>query len=284
MPTTRAETSISDVCEQLKLLNSRVLTKSEFNEIIEEVKDGFKSMVDKMVASLREDFQKDLDAKDVIISSLSDRVAAQSQDIGVLHDKLAVVGSAISTIKDAQNNSEQYSRRHSLRLHGVPRKQNETSDDCLNTVKHIISEIPGLDIPDVVLDRAHRVGGATGTRPPPIIFKFTTWRHRTMFYRKRSEIETKFKWKTTLDITSRNIMLMDEVRREIEHRQTDRIAYVFCDVNCQPTMRTTDDKFIRFNSLEEALNLLEKEIFANPTEKAAALIERINKSVHGEED
>ena len=77
---------------------------------------------------------------------------------------------------------------------------------------------------------------------------------------------------------------MDEVRREIEYRKTDRIASVFCNVNCQPTMRTTDDSFIRFNSLEEALNLLEKEIFANPTEKAAALIERINKSVHGEED
>ena len=171
--------------------------------------------------------------------------------------------SAILKIKADQNKSEQYTRRHSLRLHGVKRKQNEKSEDCFEIVKNIIKEME-LDIPDVVLDRAHRVGRASGTRPPPIIFKFTTWRHRTLFYRRREEISKKFNWTVSLDITRQNIELMDEVRSALEAKEISVIKYVFCDVNCQPTMRTTDDRFLRFSSIDEALNILEKELHPRP--------------------
>ena len=278
MPNTRSEISFAEISEQLKELNDRVLKKSEFSEIIEEVRNGFKLMVEKIVEGLRAEFQKDLEEKTIIISNLSEKVVTQSRDIGFLNDKVAVVESAIHKIKEAQNQAEQYSRRHSLRLHGVPRKKGETAEDCLDTVRHIISELK-LDIPDAVLDRAHRIGTAKGSHPPIIIFKFTTWRHRTLFYRSREAIFSKFKWKTTLDITRENIVLMDRVRGELKAREIDTIKYVFCDVNCQPTMRTVTDTFIRFNSVDQALDSIEKHLFPNPAERAVNIIEHINKSI-----
>ena len=85
-----------------------------------------------------------------------------------------------------------------------------------------------------------------------------------MFYRKRSEIFKQFKWKVTLDITRSNMRMMDEVRRHIEVNNINEIEYVFCDVNCQPTLHTADDRYIRFNSTEEARNEIEKVLYPRP--------------------
>ena len=170
---TRAEKNTAEVIEQLKDLNSRVLTKSELTVIIDEVRDGLKLVVEQAVEGLRAEFKDVLKEKDCVISNLSDQVVKKSKELDRLTDKLAVAENAIKAIKVSQNRSEQYTRRHSLRLHNVPRKNGETAEDCLNIVRKIIHDTPDLDIPDVVLHRAHRVGKASGKRPPAIILKFS---------------------------------------------------------------------------------------------------------------
>ena len=53
---------------------------------------------------------------------------------------------------------EQYGRRLCLRIEGVPSVEKKTSeDDILGKVKSTISE-SGCDIPNVIIDRAHRNG------------------------------------------------------------------------------------------------------------------------------
>ena len=62
---------------------------------------------------------------------------------------------------------EQYGRRQCLRFEGVPTEQfegvpteqNETSDKVLSKVVDMCKEAGG-DIPDTVIDRAHRIGEA----------------------------------------------------------------------------------------------------------------------------
>ena len=44
---------------------------------------------------------------------------------------------------------------------------------------------------------------------------------------------------------------MDKVRKVIEKEE----FYVFCDVNCQPTVKI-HDKFIRFNSFSDSMGKL----------------------------
>ena len=54
--------------------------------------------------------------------------------------------------------SEQYSRRNSVRILGIPvDKENETSHDVLEKVQDIIQRALVV-IPDLAIDRAHRIG------------------------------------------------------------------------------------------------------------------------------
>ena len=79
------------------------------------------------------------------------------------------------------NNEElqQCGRRCCLRIEGVPSVENESSDDVLGKVKSLIMEF-GCEIPDVVIDRAHRIGRGyqDKTRNVPcktIIFSDCNW-------------------------------------------------------------------------------------------------------------
>ena len=53
---------------------------------------------------------------------------------------------------------EQYGRRLCFRIDSVPKQDNEKAEDVFAFVKGLIEEVPDLEIPEVVTDRAHRIG------------------------------------------------------------------------------------------------------------------------------
>ena len=59
----------------------------------------------------------------------------------------------------------------------------------LQKMKSVIEE-SGCDIPDTALDSAHRIGkyDPSGKNVRRVIVRFTTFRHRTMFYRARKNL------------------------------------------------------------------------------------------------
>ena len=105
-----------------------------------------------------------------------------------------------------QNNYEeleQYGRRLCLRIDGVPTKANESSDDVLDSVKSLFKEAK-VDIPESIIDRAHRIGSryqdaSSNNYCKSIIIRFTTFCHRTMFYRAKNKLKRGVKIK--LDLT-----------------------------------------------------------------------------------
>ena len=83
-------------------------------------------------------------------------------------------------------NIEQYGRRLCLRIDGVPSKKECKTDKVLETVKEKIKMV-GIDIPESVLDRAHRISKAyidriSGKKTQSTIVRFTTFKHRTLFF------------------------------------------------------------------------------------------------------
>ena len=78
---------------------------------------------------------------------------------------------------------------------------------CLKFVKGLIEEVPDLEIPEVVTDRAHRIGPdypnnkKTQKVCKSIIVRFTTFGHRTSFYRARKSIGNRAQ--VRLDLTKR---------------------------------------------------------------------------------
>ena len=113
----------------------------------------------------------------------------------------------VNELKANQDELEQYGRQLCIRIDGVPVAENETSNDVLQNVKSIIEE-SSSEIPDVAIDRAHRIGKAytdktSGVKCKSIIVRFTTFRHRTMFYQSRKNLKRNVKVK--LDFTKKHL-------------------------------------------------------------------------------
>ena len=125
----------------------------------------------------------------------------------------------------------------------------ETSDEVFEKVKEVIAET-GAVVPDAFLDRAHRVGksyvGSDGVRKHQVIVKFTTWQHRTEFYRKRKNLSVA---KVYIDLTQDNFKLLRRSQAKVEGNNV--IDYVFADVNCSLCAKLRNGMFKHFSSDED---------------------------------
>ena len=220
-----------------QLLDNRA-TKDDIDDLKKEVT----SLIDKIE-----------EQKDKIVR-LESTTSEQEERITVLEAQNAVLESHINHLLSAQEEQEQYSRRLCLRIDGMglPKKgQNETSEHCLEKVKKIIEEI-GVDVPDAVIDRAHRIGPTKkkdGKVTQQIIVRFTTWRHRTAVYRARKNASEA---KIRLDLTKRRLNLLI-VANEVLKQHKD--WYAFADVNCRTRVKI-GEKYSSFESKEELEKLI----------------------------
>ena len=162
----------------------------------------FVSYVDSKFADLKEKFVKEL--KEGLLSSITSLINEQNRQIENLNDKLTKQNSTISVL---QNNVEvlneqcsklrkdintkyvkleQYSRRQCLRIEGIVKPRKGKVEDF---VKDCFAEAD-VDIPDTVLDKAHRIGPVykdeSDQNIQGIIVNF---RCRSMFYKNRKKLK-----------------------------------------------------------------------------------------------
>ena len=134
--------------------------------------------------------------------------------------------------KQTNKDLEQYGRRLCVRINDVPTVDNETSDEVLDKLKSLINKT-SCDIPDVVIDKAHRIEKGyndkkTNIRCKSIIERFTTFRHR-MFYRSRANSKSNVKLK--LDLTKNRHKVFTKAIETVKNY--DNLNYVMGDINCR---------------------------------------------------
>ena len=93
-----------------------------------------------------EAFKNELKIKEVLESTVS-----------VLQQHVEICQKQITEMQQANKELEQYGKRLCVGIDGVPTVNNETSDEVLDKAKSLIKET-SCDIPDVVIDRARRIG------------------------------------------------------------------------------------------------------------------------------
>ena len=98
---------------------------------------------------------------------------------------------------------EQYQRRLCLRINGILCANDDSAEDCLQKVKSLVKNDLKVGIPDLVFDRADRIGKISqetenGKTHQSIIVRFTTWRHKTIVFRARKNTR---KVRIKLDLT-----------------------------------------------------------------------------------
>lgn len=98
-----------------------------------------------------------------------------------------------------------------------------------------------LDIPDVVTDRAHRIGNEyvdnlINVKCKRIIVRFTTFHHQTRFYRAKKKFKNGVKVK--LDLTKKRHNLLTEANKYCDGGNVVKFCYK--DVNCRPKVKWAD--------------------------------------------
>ena len=100
-----------------------------------------KSLVIELAEALKEKYRK----REELLSTVS-----------LLQEHVHYYQNHLNQIKCENEELEQYRRRCCVRIEGIPLVENETSDEVLGKVMSLMDEAE-CDIPEVVIDRAHRM-------------------------------------------------------------------------------------------------------------------------------
>ena len=202
--------------------------------------------------------------KEEVILLVTEKIQDQEKQISALEERIdeleannAVLESHVAHLHKSYENQEQYSRRLCLRIDGIklpPKGTNESGEEVLGKVKEIFDELE-VDVPDAVIDRAHRIGPKStdgdGKPRQQVIVRLTTWRHRTAIYRARKKATSSVKIR--LDLTKPRLDLLISANDILKKYKG---YYAFADVNCR-TRAKIGGKFNFFDSIEDLQNLID---------------------------
>ena len=122
-------------------------------------------------------------------------------------------------------------------------------------MKSLITE-SGCEIPDVVIGRAHRIGRGYKDKTPckSIIVRFSTFRHKTLFYRNRNKLKNA---KVRLDLTKKWYkMFTDAIDFVKAYKNVD---YVMVDINCRLKVVFKNGRSSFFGNISDLKKLIVEE-------------------------
>ena len=194
---------------------------------------------------MNESAEKAATKEDVI--DLKATIEQQNLTIKSLGDKVQSLQSEVETLKLDLDDKEQYQRRTSLRIFGLPQEEGEDSESCRAKIIKIIQD-EKLDITLDSVDRAHRIGKREKGKPAQVILKFATFRSRTIFYRARDRIKTNHKVRTHLDLTKSRLDTLNKAKNLSE--SSSKVKFICANINCE-LMAVTDGKLFYFRTLDD---------------------------------
>ena len=167
---------------------------------LEELKSYFNTKFNKLEESQTKTFNNIVaDLKKEITKEIQHEVSKQSKQLHFENKmlKIQVVGLCELNINNQSCIKElgQYGMHLCLCIDGVPTVKDESSNDVLEFTKSLYKEAK-VAVPDTVLDCTHRIwpsymDRSTTKKCKSIIVRFTTFGHRTLFYRVRKKLK---KW------------------------------------------------------------------------------------------
>ena len=240
---------------------------SQLNELRDEFLKA-KYDFEKRVKDMETSHILELKKRDIKIEKLQTRNCS-------LEQRVAVIECELKELEVRIDDNEQYSRRQSLKLDGIPKKYNENSGDVLQTVYDEIDRLE-LEIDKWDVDRCHRNGPVhindNHERQQTTLVKFTSWYARNKFYQARKLSSYYVK----PDLTKRRENVFSYARDQLRNRNyvSNHIKYVFVDPNCNLMACTRTGRFMKFNTEGEFDDIV---LFMNNTsverENVYAMIE-----------
>ena len=230
--------------------------KAYFNTKLIEQEENLKKSFNNIIADLKKEINKEVQSE---VSKQCNQLDSENK---MLKKQVAELRKLNIDNQSQNEELEQYGRRLCLRIDGVPTVKDETSDDVFQTTKSLFTEAK-VDIPENVVDRAHRIGPTYTDKKSnkickSIIVRFTTFRHRTMFFRARKNLKRGVKVK--LDLTKSRFNLLKKANEHVDEVPTIRFCYA--DVNCRLRVKFSDEnqEDLFFSSFDELSDIVDNEV------------------------
>lgn len=163
---------------------SRPMNPHDIVQIASELKAMMLPEISAIIQSSIPDFKTIVaDAVKDSFKSLNDEVKTLREENVSLKNQNSELEKKVVEVENVNEALEQYGRRNSVRISGVPVRQNEVTDDL------VLDIAAALDVPMDMweIDRSHRVGKAT-KRNRDILVKFVSYRSRQKLYSRRKEL------------------------------------------------------------------------------------------------
>ena len=165
--------SIEKHLEDINAKLSNVLTKSDTSILKNLIKDTLEEVKDKFLGSLikrLEILEGNLFDQTKEIETLQKLVKTKNNEIDILKQKLVD-----ANLKHAEqlNDLEQYGRRNSIRIAGLPSdSENQPSAAVADEMASLLTKKLGMPIATTDIDVAHRLGKFAKNKSRPVIVKF----------------------------------------------------------------------------------------------------------------
>ena len=249
-----------------------VLTRSTKTVInMDNINEVITNVIDTKLSELRDTLVKEIkvsiddyisEKKSELLLFFEEEKAKMLQEISDIRDSHHEIQQHVTSLK-AKNieieskleDQQQYGRRQNVRIFGIPVKKDESLIDVEKSVKNLLTK---YGIPLGSLDRCHRIGKKKFGRitTQPIIARFSTFRDRTLFYKKRKELKEKDKIGVSIDLTTERLSLLRKAREHIKEKVCVKFAYA--DTNCNLRIFTDSGKHIGFKTMAELTNIVAK--------------------------
>ena len=142
-------------------------------------------LVEAVSARVRADLAAEMGVLRGEVVRLRAEMVKRDAVIGDLRDQLHDLHQRLDEADAKTEENAQYSRRNSVRIHGVPEMQGELTDNIVVR----IGETIGADIFPEMIDRSHRVGRESDDFDRPIICKFTSHKHKLALLTKKKKLK-----------------------------------------------------------------------------------------------
>ena len=191
-----------------------VIPPSEMEKLSLMLQETFKGQIETLVQGIVKGVLKGLnDRIDGLESNINTTLQTKNEELEKENSSLITRIAALEKIADQ---SEQYSRRNSLRISGFKEHTGEKTDDIVVNMAATI----GCDLQLNEIDRSHRVGkpDATKTRHREILVKFASYRARQKLYKMRTSLKDNGYAGVFLneDLTRKRSNLLFEARKVVK--------------------------------------------------------------------
>lgn len=157
-----------------------------FRTALDFVVDQLKSRI-QVAETTISDLTRSLEYTQAEVKDLQSDIRALKKEEAESKTTITALQTRNEDLEKRANYQEDYNRRNNLRITGIQEQAGETWEETANTVSKLLEA--KLQLPPMELERAHRTGPVTPSRPRPVVVRFERFRDREATIRNARKLK-----------------------------------------------------------------------------------------------